>query len=172
MSLIFILGGVRSGKSSFALSLAGDRDTVTFVATALPLDEEMKSRIENHKKERPSHWKTIEEPIDLLSVIKRLTDAGVIILDCLTIWVSNLLERYTDEEILEMAEDIASYSRGIRSDVIAISNEVGLGIVPEYPLGRRYRDLLGKVNQIFARYSNKTFFMIAGIPLEVKNDSK
>jgi len=172
MSLIFILGGARSGKSSFALSLAGDRDKVTFVATALPLDEEMRLRIENHKKERPSHWKTIEEPIDLLSVIKRFTDTGVIILDCLTIWVSNLLERYKDEEILEMAEDIASYSRSIRSEVIAISNEVGLGIVPEYPLGRRYRDLLGRVNQIFAKHSNKTFFMIAGIPLEVKNDSK
>ncbi|MCX7796622.1 MAG: bifunctional adenosylcobinamide kinase/adenosylcobinamide-phosphate guanylyltransferase [bacterium] len=171
MSLTLILGGARSGKSNFALSLAKDKREVTFVATALPLDEEMKERIERHKRERPLYWKTVEEPLDLLSVVKDL-DSEIIILDCLTMWVSNLLERHIDEEIIGMAEDIAEYCRKFNGEVIAISNEVGLGIVPEYPLGRRYRDLLGKVNQVFARYSNKVFFMIAGIPLEVKDESK
>lgn len=168
MSLTLILGGARSGKSSFALDLARDKEAVAFIATALPLDEEMDKRIRHHKEERPSHWKTIEEPIDLLTVIKGLNDVEIIILDCLTMWVSNLLERYTDEEIIRIAEEIAKYSRDLKSEVITISNEVGLGIVPEYPIGRRYRDLLGRVNQIFAKYSNKVFFMIAGIPLEVK----
>lgn len=171
MSLMLILGGARSGKSSFALSLAKDKKSVVFVATALPLDEEMKERIERHKKERPPHWKIIEEPVSLLSAIKDL-NGEIIILDCLTMWVSNLLERYEDEEIIKMAEEVAKYSKDFNGEVIAISNEVGLGIVPEYPLGRRYRDLLGKVNQVFARYANKVFFMIAGIPLEVKNESK
>ncbi|MBC7319322.1 bifunctional adenosylcobinamide kinase/adenosylcobinamide-phosphate guanylyltransferase [bacterium] len=171
MSLTFILGGARSGKSSFALELAKDKETVVFIATALPLDEEMKERIERHKRERPSHWKTIEEPVGLLSLMEGL-DVEVIILDCLTMWVSNLLERYTDEEIIEIAEGVARYARDINSEVIALSNEVGLGIVPEYPIGRRYRDLLGRVNQIFAKYASKVFFMIAGIPLEVKNESK
>lgn len=168
MSLTLILGGARSGKSSFALDLARDKEAVAFIATALPLDEEMDKRIRHHKEERPSHWKTIEEPIDLLTVIRGLNNVEIIILDCLTMWVSNLLERYTDEEIIRMAEEIAKYSRDLKSEVITISNEVGLGIVPEYPIGRRYRDLLGRVNQTFAKYSNKVFFMIAGIPLEVK----
>lgn len=171
MSLTFILGGARSGKSGFALELAKDREVVVFIATALPLDEEMKERIDRHKMERPSHWRTIEEPVDLLPAISSL-DAELIIIDCLTIWVSNLLEKYTDREVIEMAEGVARYARGMSSEVIAISNEVGLGIVPEYPIGRRYRDLLGKVNQIFARYASKVFFMIAGIPLEVKDESK
>ncbi|MGC8970746.1 MAG: bifunctional adenosylcobinamide kinase/adenosylcobinamide-phosphate guanylyltransferase [bacterium] len=171
MSLTFILGGARSGKSNFALSLAKGKE-VAFIATALPLDKEMDERIRHHKEERPSHWKTVEEPINLLSAIKSIVDVDIIILDCLTMWVSNLLEICTDEELLKMSEDIAIYSRDIKAEVIAISNEVGLGIVPEYPLGRRYRDLLGRVNQTFAKYSNKIFFMIAGIPLEVKNESK
>lgn len=171
MSLTLILGGARSGKSSFALSLARSKGTVTFIATALPLDEEMKERIDNHKRERPTYWETIEEPIELLPAMKGV-NSEVIILDCLTIWVSNLLEGYTDEEIMRKAEEVALYARDINSEVITISNEVGLGLVPEYPIGRRYRDLLGKVNQIFAKYANKVFFMIAGIPLEVKNESK
>lgn len=171
MSLTLILGGARSGKSSFALDLARSKGTVTFIATALPLDEEMKERIDSHKKERPTYWRTIEEPIELLPAMKGV-NSEVIILDCLTIWVSNLLEEYTDEEIMRKADEVAVYARDINSEVITISNEVGLGLVPEYPIGRRYRDLLGKVNQIFAKYANKVFFMIAGIPLEVKNESK
>lgn len=171
MSLTLILGGARSGKSSFALSLARGKEMVTFIATALPLDEEMKERIDSHKRERPIYWKTVEEPIELLLAIKGV-NSEVIILDCLTMWVSNLLERYTDEEIMKKAEEVAMYTRDINLEIITISNEVGLGLVPEYPIGRRYRDLLGKINQIFAKYANKVFFMIAGIPLEVKNESK
>ncbi len=171
MSLTFILGGARSGKSSFALSLAVDKRTVTFIATALPLDEEMKERIDNHKRERPKYWKTVEEPVELLLAMKSI-NSEVIILDCLTMWVSNLIEGYKDEEIIRKAEEVALYARDINSEVIVISNEVGFGLVPEYPIGRRYRDLLGKINQIFAKYANKVFFMIAGIPLEVKNESK
>lgn len=172
MSLIFILGGARSGKSRFALRLCEDQEAVVFIATALPLDSEMEGRIERHRSERPSYWKTIEEPVNLLKALKDASDSPCIIIDCLTMWVSNLLERYSDDEIVELAKELSLYSKGLKCAVIAVSNEVGLGIVPEYPLGRRYRDLLGKVNQIFAENADKVFFMIAGIPLELKNESK
>lgn len=172
MSLILVLGGARSGKSRFALKLCEDKEAVAFIATALPLDSEMEERIKRHKVERPSHWKTIEEPIDLLKALKDASSSLYIIIDCLTMWVSNLLERNSDEEIIELAKEVSLFSKEIKGNVIAISNEVGLGIVPEYPIGRRYRDLLGKVNQIFAENADKVFFMIAGIPLEVKNEPK
>ncbi|MGB9681440.1 MAG: bifunctional adenosylcobinamide kinase/adenosylcobinamide-phosphate guanylyltransferase [bacterium] len=169
MSLVFIIGGARSGKSSFALELSKG-DAVAFIATALPLDEEMKERIERHKIERPSHWKTIEAPEDIMSAIKVVKE-DCIILDCLTLWVSNLIEKYPDKHIVEMAEEIAQYVRSIDKKVIVVSNEVGLSIVPEYPLARRYRDTLGKVNQIFAKLAQKVYFMVAGIPMEVKNET-
>lgn len=172
MSLTLILGGARSGKSRFALKLCEDKEAVAFIATALPLDSEMEERIKRHRFERPAHWKTIEEPINLLKVIKYVSDSSYIIIDCLTMWVSNLLERYSDDEILELSKELSLYSKGLKGSVVTISNEVGLGIVPEYPIGRRYRDLLGKVNQIFAENADKVFFMIAGIPLEVKNESR
>lgn len=171
MSLTFILGGARSGKSSFALKLTNGK-VVAFIATALPLDDEMKERVEKHKKERPFHWKTIEAPEDIIQAIRNVKDEDCIIIDCLTLWVSNLLERYSDEYISERAEEIAHYARSIDKEVIVVSNEVGLGIVPEYPIARRYRDILGRVNQIFANLSQRVYFMISGIPMEVKNEIK
>jgi len=171
MSLTFILGGARSGKSNFALKLA-DGKVVAFIATALPLDDEMKKRIEKHKKERPSHWKTIEVPEDIIQAIKEVKDEDCIIIDCLTLWISDLIEKYSDEYIFKRAEEIAYYARSIDKEVIVISNEVGLGIVPEYPLARRYRDILGRVNQIFTNLAQKVYFMISGIPMEVKNETK
>lgn len=172
MSLTLILGGARSGKSKFAIKLCKNKEAVAFIATALALDDEIEERIKRHKSERPQSWKTIEEPIDLLSAVKTASDFPYIIIDCLTMWVSNLLEKHLDEDIIRMAEEVSTYCKYFKGEVIVISNEVGLGIVPEYPLGRRYRDLLGKVNQIFASNASKVFFMVAGIPLEVKNESK
>ncbi|HHV80214.1 TPA: bifunctional adenosylcobinamide kinase/adenosylcobinamide-phosphate guanylyltransferase [bacterium] len=172
MSLTLILGGARSGKSKFAQKLCENKEAVVLIATALPLDDEMEERIKRHRAERSSHWKTVEEPEDIFNAIRNSSYEDYIIVDCLTMWVSNLLEKYTDEEVARIAEEISAYSRGLKGEVIVISNEVGLGIVPEYPLGRRYRDLLGRVNQIFAGNANKVLFMIAGIPMEVKNESK
>jgi adenosyl cobinamide kinase/adenosyl cobinamide phosphate guanylyltransferase len=167
MSLVFIIGGARSGKSSFALELSKSK-AVAFIATALPLDDEMKERIEKHKNERPPHWKTIEAPEDIIDAIKEIKEEECIIIDCLTLWVSNLIEKYSDEYIVEKAKEIAQYTRSIDKKVIVVSNEVGLGIVPEYPIARRYRDILGRVNQIFAEIAQEVYFMVAGIPMEVK----
>ncbi len=169
--IIFIIGGARSGKSSYALA-AAKRYTgrVAFIATAEAGDAEMKERIRRHRKQRPAHWRTFEEPRDVQGVI---TDIGsrfsCVVVDCLTLLVSNLLlAGYSDSRITKKIKAVVAGLKGLHGDSIVISNEVGLGIVPDNTLGRRFRDIAGSVNQIVAAEADEVILMTAGIPLRIK----
>jgi adenosylcobinamide kinase/adenosylcobinamide-phosphate guanylyltransferase len=172
--LVLILGGARSGKSSFAQRLAkkvgGD---VLFLATAQAGDDEMAERIARHKASRPATWRTVEEPMELASVLQaKAASADVIIVDCLTLWLSNLLLREggaSEMEVLGQVDTLLGvYEKGAASYIV-VSGEVGLGLVPPYPLGRTYRDIMGWMNQKITKKADKVFLMIAGIPLELKS---
>lgn len=168
---IFILGGARSGKSSYALELAKKDDhKVAFVATATIFDGEMKKRIELHKKNRPSSWKTFEETKDLAPLLRKIdSKTKLVIIDCLTLFISNLLlAKYKDETIEKRVSEMMIVLKSAKFDSIIVSNEVGLGIVPNHPLGRRFRDLAGKINQTVAKESNQVYFMVSGIPVKIK----
>lgn len=181
---IFVLGGARSGKSRFAQKLAESRGgEVLFVATAEPLDRDMRERIEKHRRERPDSWRTIEAPIDLAARIENnLNGATVVLVDCLTLLVSNLLlgqergfpptaEIPADEAESRILQEIHALVRLMRSAPAAfviVSNEVGWGIVPESRLARIYRDILGRANQLVAEHADEVYLMAAGIPLKVK----
>ena len=170
-SITFIVGGARSGKSSYAIELAKGRDKkVAFIATCQPLDKEMKLRIELHKKKRPGHWKTFEEPKDLEGLLKRLgAEFDIVIIDCLTLFISNLLSKgLSDEEIEGLMDKISKILKAAKYKSIIISNEVGLGIVPRNRIARRFRDLAGKINQKAARNAEEVIFMVSGIPLSIK----
>ncbi|MGZ3559704.1 MAG: bifunctional adenosylcobinamide kinase/adenosylcobinamide-phosphate guanylyltransferase [Thermodesulfobacteriota bacterium] len=169
--MIFITGGCRSGKSRYALHYANQHfSKKLFLATSEPLDEEMAQRIENHKKVRGPEWQTIEEPVDIVNKIKE--DEGkseVILTDCLTLWLYNLLMRWdNDLRIMEETERLIDSLKKSPSSSILVSNEVGLGIVPADPLSRRYRDLLGAMNQRIAGALDTVIFMVSGIPLFLK----
>lgn len=169
--LILILGGARSGKSSFAMKLAGEKTGKKFyLATAEALDNEMKARIERHKKERPSSWETIEETKDILQTLKNLrSKCDVVILDCVTLWLSNLLHKGHDEpEILKITEELLSVVKKNDYLLVAVSNEVGLGIVPDNELARRFRDIAGRVNQEIASAADEVYFLLSGIPKRIK----
>lgn len=171
-NFVFVLGGARSGKSSFALKLAsscGCEGTRAYIATAEALDSEMVERIEEHRKTRGKEWITIEEP---LQVEKRITGGrgfSVILIDCLTLWLTNLVGGgRSDGEILKETEELASACKDCGAFVIAVSNEVGLGLVPENPMGRRFRDLAGRANQLFADKADEVYLVTSGIPLKIK----
>ncbi len=173
--LILILGGARSGKSAFAERLARQRGNVLFVATAQALDEDMKRRIAAHRRIRPSDWSTLEEPLALASAIpSALQGHETCLLDCLTLWVSNLLLSMEDkpaaeEEILAAAERVLDVYRESSATWIVVSNEVGLGVVPPSPLGNKFRDVLGRVNQAVASYADEVYLMVAGMALEIRS---
>jgi adenosyl cobinamide kinase/adenosyl cobinamide phosphate guanylyltransferase len=164
--LTFLLGGARSGKSALALELArAPGAAVTFVATAEALDEEMAERIERHRAERPRHFTTLEEPIELEAVLAGIDEDEVIVLDCLTLWVSYLFGRGLESEIDERARRLATAVAERRREVIVISNEVGWGIVPADELSRAYRDALGRVNALFAQLAAPALLVVAGLTL-------
>lgn len=166
--LTLILGGARSGKSTHALTLAGGR--VLFVATAEALDEEMTARIAAHKAERPAAWDTLEEPRAIArSLRSRTNNYETIIIDCLTLWVSNLMED-GGTPVEWVAPLLAAYRAGTANWVV-ISNEVGLGIVPDNPLARRYRDALGAVNRLMAAAADRVILMVAGIPIQIRDET-
>jgi adenosylcobinamide kinase/adenosylcobinamide-phosphate guanylyltransferase len=171
--LILILGGVRSGKSHYAQQLASDDGgSVLFLATAEAGDDEMKRRISKHKSSRPASWTTIEEPLDITSALKsKSATADVVLIDCITVWLSNLLLREngaTEKEMLaEIDKLLKAYKQG-KASYIIVSGEVGMGIVPEYPLGRVFRDFLGLANQRLAVKADRVVLMVAGIPVDVK----
>lgn len=160
--MTLLLGGARSGKSSLAVEIGRRHDgPVTFIATCPPLDGDLAARIARHRAERPA-WPTIEEPLDLTGA---LSSAGsdLVIVDCLTLWVSNLLLRGdTDDEIHAMSTVTATAAATRRAPTVVITNEVGLGIHPETELGRRYRDLLGRVNQQWAAVADPALLLVAG----------
>lgn len=169
---VLILGGARSGKSRHALALARALEGPTaFVATAQALDPEMALRIRQHRAERPPGWLTVEEPLELVPALRRLVGrARVVVVDCLTLWVANRLQQEpADELILAQAEDLAKLLAERPYHVIIVSNEVGLGVHPESALGLRFRDVLGLVNQKIAAAADRVIWMVAGVPLTLKD---
>jgi adenosyl cobinamide kinase/adenosyl cobinamide phosphate guanylyltransferase len=169
---VLILGGARSGKSRYALERARAlQGPVAVVATAEPGDAEMARRIERHRAERPPNWLTLEEPLDLGSALRGLARrARVVIVDCLTLWVANLMEREPDDApILGAADDLAKLIAGRPYHLLIVSNEVGLGVHPETPGGLRFRDLLGLVNHKIAAEADQVVWLAAGLPLMLKD---
>ncbi len=168
--IVFVVGGARSGKTRFALDL-GMRHPAPrlYIATAEARDHEMRERIDNHKKERQGNWDAAEEVKDIASSVKGAGKYSVLIIDCITIWMSNLMEAgLTDEGILAEAGCLISACRDGTATAILISNEVGMGIVPENPLARRFRDLSGKVNQRLATASDEAHLIAAGLAFRMK----
>jgi len=171
--IIFITGGARSGKSSFALSLSPVAYSLSkaYIATAQALDEEMKERIERHKRERGNDWYAVEEPIDIVRALDELREYPVILIDCLTLWISNLILNNLDleKEIKRFLDAIKSSAISHQpSALLIVSNEVGMGIVPENELARRFRDLAGMLNQKVAEIADEVYLMVSGIPLKIK----
>jgi adenosylcobinamide kinase / adenosylcobinamide-phosphate guanylyltransferase len=164
MSLVVLLGGARSGKSALALELAAGAGTgVTFVATAEALDDEMAARITAHRAERPADWASVEEPLELGRALGRVEPGSTCIVDCLTLWVSNMLLRGDAEQaVLDTAAACAREAAARQGLTIAISNEVGLGIVPKTPLGRTFRDVLGAVNKAWVAAAEWAGLVVAG----------
>jgi adenosylcobinamide kinase / adenosylcobinamide-phosphate guanylyltransferase len=170
-SVTLVLGGARSGKSRYAQQLAGESRRVVFVATATISDEEMRAKIERHRADRPREWTTVEEPLDLPRVLReREIDSDLIVVDCLTLYAANLLDAEGDNDgaIDRRVEALCEALRGTQCAIVLVSNEVGSGVVPEYPLGRRYRDLLGELNQKVAAIADDAVLMVAGLPLALK----
>jgi adenosylcobinamide kinase/adenosylcobinamide-phosphate guanylyltransferase len=173
--ITLLLGGARSGKSHYAQQLAKELgDKVLFVATGEPLDEEMQSRIAEHKKARPKNWRTVEMPSGIGKEIEgQIGDAEVVLIDCLTLLVSNLLRGepdYPEAEkriVSEINELIAAMDK-LDASFVIVSNEVGMGLVPQTRLGRIYRDLLGKANQLLASHATEVYLMVACLPVRVK----
>ena len=169
---IFILGGCRSGKSNQALKLAEKiaSDNKIFIATCIVQDEEMKQRVANHQKGRGQEWKTVEAPLQLPETIADNAKIGdVVVVDCLTLWISNLLMQ--GKETLKVEKQILNLVHAIEAaacPVVLVSNEVGTGIVPENKLVRMFRDLVGVVNQAVAKSADKVVWMVAGIPVTIK----
>ena len=170
--LIFVTGGARSGKSRFAQELAdGIRGNKVFIATAEALDEEMQARIEIHKQERPSGWDTIEEPRKLSRAIMSCDGKyEVVLIDCVTLWVSNLLanDGFTGQDIVKELKTVLNTSKSIKATVIMVSNEVGSGIVPDKKLSRLFRDIIGNANQEMSFTADEVYLVVAGMPLKLK----
>jgi adenosylcobinamide kinase/adenosylcobinamide-phosphate guanylyltransferase len=181
--VILVLGGARSGKSRFAQKLAGSLGKrVTYVAPLEPLDEEMRQRVELHRKSRPGEWHTLEAPTGVAKALReQIAQVDVVLLDCLTLLVSNIMgtdsgaaefeeidcdvaQKKLNAELKELLECIKQSS----ASLIIVSNEVGSGLVPPYPLGRAFRDLLGEANQYIAARADKVYLIVAGLPVEIK----
>jgi adenosylcobinamide kinase / adenosylcobinamide-phosphate guanylyltransferase len=169
MPLTLLLGGARSGKSALAVQFASAGPSPpTVVATGEALDDEMAERIAAHRANRPASWATVEEPLEVRKALDAIAGDGTVVVDCLTLWVANLLRAgHTDTEVLDRAKAVAVLAADRPGHVIVVSNEVGSGIVPADGLSRRYRDLLGQVNSIFAEHSGDAFLVVAGrvVPL-------
>lgn len=183
--ITLITGGARSGKSSFGEKLAMlKKERVAYIATAIPFDDEMKSRIQYHRLQRPQSWHTFEAYRDLDSAIRDYDDDhfDIILLDCVTIMITNLmLEKDCDwdhlgqDEILELEtmiriefNKLIVYIKKTSLHLIIVTNELGMGLVPEYPLGRIFRDIAGRINQMLAETSDEVYFIVSGIPLQIK----
>jgi adenosylcobinamide kinase/adenosylcobinamide-phosphate guanylyltransferase len=177
--IIFITGGSRSGKSMYAQriaeSISGAR---TYIATCPVIDKEMEDRIRKHKEARQSaSWQTIEEVTDLAGALRRSKGSGVVLVDCLTLWINNLMyeaeqeKKYINEDVIgSRCEDVLGVCSELTGTVIFVTNEVGMGIVPENPTSRLFRDLAGRCNQRMANHADVFVFMISGIPLYIKGE--
>ena len=165
--MIFLTGGARSGKSTLAVEMAGESGShVRYVATALASDEEMKQRIAAHRQSRPGEWSVVEAPIALAEAVSNAEPDEYLIVDCVTLWVSNLMADHDDETITGMVDAVAAILSD-RRDAVVVSNEVGSGIVPMDPVGRRFRDLHGRANQKLAAAADRSYLVVAGKTLEL-----
>ena len=176
--ITFVTGGARSGKSAYAVELAKrSGESVVYLATAEPIDNEMRERIARHRAERPAEWRTIEEPLALARRIEDEVEPGsTVIVDCMTVWLGNVLEHHdqktTNAYALGEVERLARVTADRQHSLIVISNEVGGGIVPADPLTSAYRDLLGEVNQRLAAMTGTVVLLVSGIPVDLKSISK
>jgi len=181
--IIFILGGARSGKSAYAQGLAQSlSERVLYVAPAIPFDEDMQRRIQVHRSSRPQAWRTLESPRQLAGPLSEaLAGEPLVLIDCLTLWVSNVLMEHPsfpfeggedtgplEKRLSAESGEVVALARERGLTLIAVSNEVGLGVVPPYASGNVFRELLGRVNQFWAARADEVYFMVAGIPLGVK----
>jgi adenosylcobinamide kinase / adenosylcobinamide-phosphate guanylyltransferase len=170
MGVTFITGGARSGKSALAVRLASSwPGPVTLIATAEPRDEEMREKIAAHRADRPAAWTTVEEPVEIVPAVESAPDDHLVVVDCLTLWVANALERgVTAEEIAARASSLAKAAVARVSPVLVVTNEVGDGIVPMDPETREYRNLMGIVNAIVASEAERAWLVVAGrvVPLD------
>jgi adenosylcobinamide kinase/adenosylcobinamide-phosphate guanylyltransferase len=186
--ITLILGGARSGKSTLAERLAAEsRRPVLYLATSVPFDDEMAERIAAHRADRPNGWRTVEEPLRIAAAIRDHARSGdLVLLDCLTVWLSNLLLdgigpnrdpdaipaaewRALEAAALAEIDALLADARARGTSLVLVSNEVGLGVVPAYPLGRRYRDALGRVNQRVASRADDVLLTVAGLALDLKH---
>lgn len=184
MGIIYITGGAKSGKSKFAEKLAMKKKKRIYLATSIPFDIEMKNRVQRHKMQRGENWDTIEAYKNLDIILEKASsDKEVILLDCLTNMITNIMiidrdvdwENISDitledieKEVLDEVKKIIKFSKKFPGDIIIVSNEVGMGLVPEYPLGRYFRDIAGAMNQIIAEESEEAYLVISGIPMKIK----
>jgi adenosyl cobinamide kinase/adenosyl cobinamide phosphate guanylyltransferase len=171
MGLTVLLGGARSGKSALSSELAATTDLpVVVVVTAEARDEEMTERIRRHRESRPAAWITVEAPVEVARAVGELAPNAFVVLDCLSLWVSNAIEaKLSDERILDDAREIASALAKREVPAVVVSNEVGLGIVPMNALARRYRDTLGRVNATFVDAAERAYFVVAGKALALED---
>ena len=183
-NIILVTGGARSGKSNFAESLCIKQNNRTaYIATSIPFDDEMKNRVKKHQESRPKEWKTYEIYKDIYSIVEELdNNHDTVIMDCVTLMVNNLMFTYgievdkaTSQELNELEEYIKEKIKKLMETIkktnlyfVIVSNEVGMGIVPENKLSRIYADFVGRANQLIAKYSDEVYFVVSGIPMKVK----
>jgi len=182
LKTILITGGARSGKSRFAQELAlKSGRAVLFVATAEAGDEEMQGRIEEHQRKRPSSWNTLEATTHLgKEILKKVSGAQVVIVDCITLLVSNIFNQFADQtgeqidaslvekEVTREIDELIDCIKRLDASFIIVTNEVGMGLVPANRIGRLYRDLLGKANQLLQEQADEVYLMVAGLPVRIK----
>jgi len=188
--LTLVLGGARSGKSRYAQSLCDSASCVIYIATArgdVAGDHEMRERIARHRADRPAEWQTVEEPIDLSQAIRKSPVEATLLIDCATLWISNLMWEFREELAAEQSRLILAKidnlidavrlraerltEAGTAGEVVIVSNEVGSGLVPEHPVARAFRDLQGFANQRLARAADNVVFIVAGLPLRLKPET-
>ncbi len=172
---ILITGGCRSGKSRYAESLAKEicNGRKLYVATCVPQDKEMEERVLQHQKSRDKTWETSEIPVHVAGEIDlKSSDYDVILLDCMTLWISNLMMDKNDEEIMAHAEKLVLSLQKSNCPVILVTNELGAGIVPENVVARRFRDIVGSVNQRIAKAADRVVWMVSGIPVTIKQEKR
>lgn len=177
MAVTLYTGGCRSGKSNLALEMARQvSENVCFIATCIPQDEEMHLRVKKHQQERPSSWKLIEESIDLPGAISRVNphESPVILVDCLTLWICNLMCQKNnplscEKQMAIEAEKVIDAAKQYGGEVIIVSNEVGMGIMPANAMSRNYADMAGRCNQVIAKHADKVVFVSCGIGITLKH---
>ncbi len=172
--VVLVMGGAKSGKSRISLDICNNlARKKMFIATAQALDNEMKERIRRHQEDRGGDWVTVEEPIEIIDKIRGFdSEDAVILLDCLTLWISNLFMKYGEfhQPVNELCDEFIKQMTKAKGVIIVVSNEVGMGIVPDNDLARVYRDVAGSLNQRIARIARKVVTVMAGLPLVLKDE--